>query len=148
MHRKNYHRYSEYIRNEMIRSRNPNRFPELSIPKSTAHPGSNTEPCESMAYDLLSTPALVINEKVVSSGKIPTKAEVQTWLTSARSWAAVPKFGTLRPSNWIVAGKQQDPKPRLALVFGSSVLGQGWLVFLNTILKFSRKIVPIAISEL
>ncbi|MBT9507011.1 thioredoxin family protein [Rhodoferax sp.] len=33
-----------------------------------------------MAYDLLSTPALVINEKVVSSGRIPTKAEVQQWL--------------------------------------------------------------------
>ena len=35
-----------------------------------------------MAYDLLSTPGLVINEKVVSSGRIPTVAEVQSWLTS------------------------------------------------------------------
>ena len=34
-----------------------------------------------MAYDVMSTPALVINEKVVSSGKIPTKSEVQNWLT-------------------------------------------------------------------
>jgi len=34
-----------------------------------------------MAYDILSTPALVINEKVMSSGRIPTKAEVQQWLT-------------------------------------------------------------------
>ncbi len=35
-----------------------------------------------MAYDLHSTPGLVINEKVVSSGRIPTVAEVQSWLTS------------------------------------------------------------------
>lgn len=33
-----------------------------------------------LAYDILSTPALVINEKVVASGRIPTKAEVQQWL--------------------------------------------------------------------
>lgn len=35
-----------------------------------------------MAYDILSTPALVINEKVVASGRIPTKAEVQQWLAA------------------------------------------------------------------
>jgi small redox-active disulfide protein 2 len=33
-----------------------------------------------MAYDLLSTPGLVINEKLVSSGRIPTVAEVQKLL--------------------------------------------------------------------
>ena len=36
-----------------------------------------------MAYDLLSTPGLVINEKLVSSGRIPTVAEVQGWLAGA-----------------------------------------------------------------
>ena len=35
-----------------------------------------------MAYDLLSTPGLVINDKLVSSGRIPTVAEVQKWLQS------------------------------------------------------------------
>ena len=35
-----------------------------------------------MAYEILSTPALVINDKVVASGRIPTKAEVQQWLLS------------------------------------------------------------------
>jgi len=36
-----------------------------------------------MAYNILSTPGLVINEKVVSSGRIPTPAEVTTWLADA-----------------------------------------------------------------
>ncbi|MDF1482000.1 thioredoxin family protein [Extensimonas sp. H3M7-6] len=33
-----------------------------------------------LAYDLLSTPGLVIDEKLVASGRIPTKAEIQQWL--------------------------------------------------------------------
>ena len=37
---------------------------------------------EIMRYDLLTTPGLVINEKLVSSGRIPTVAEVQKWLTA------------------------------------------------------------------
>ena len=36
-----------------------------------------------MAYNILSTPGLVINEKVVSSGRIPTPAEITTFLTNA-----------------------------------------------------------------
>ena len=35
------------------------------------------------AYNILSTPGLVINEKVVSSGRIPSPAEVTTWITNA-----------------------------------------------------------------
>ena len=36
-----------------------------------------------MAYNVMSTPGLVINEKVVSTGRIPTTAEVSTWLANA-----------------------------------------------------------------
>ena len=36
-----------------------------------------------MDYDILSTPGLVINEKVVSSGKIPSQGEITSFLTSA-----------------------------------------------------------------
>lgn len=36
---------------------------------------------EIMRYDLISTPGLVINEKLVSSGRIPTLAQVQQWLS-------------------------------------------------------------------
>lgn len=35
-----------------------------------------------LAYEVMSSPSLVINEKVVSSGRIPTIAEVQRWLAA------------------------------------------------------------------
>ncbi|MDX9991176.1 MAG: thioredoxin family protein [Anaerolineales bacterium] len=38
---------------------------------------------EIMAYNILSTPGLVINEKLVSAGRIPTPAEVTEWVTDA-----------------------------------------------------------------
>jgi small redox-active disulfide protein 2 len=42
-----------------------------------------TEYPEIMKYNIMSTPGLVINEKIVSTGRIPTPAEVTSWLTSA-----------------------------------------------------------------
>jgi small redox-active disulfide protein 2 len=43
-----------------------------------------TEYPDIMDYNIMSTPGLVINEKVVSSGRIPTPAEVSTFLANAR----------------------------------------------------------------
>jgi small redox-active disulfide protein 2 len=42
-----------------------------------------TDYADIMTYNLLSTPGLVINEQVVCSGRIPSKAEVTTWLVDA-----------------------------------------------------------------
>lgn len=36
-----------------------------------------------MAYPILTTPGLVIDEKLVCSGRVPTKAEVTTFITTA-----------------------------------------------------------------
>lgn len=36
-----------------------------------------------MAYDVMSTPALVIDGEVVSSGRIPHKEEIAEWIRAA-----------------------------------------------------------------
>jgi hypothetical protein len=38
---------------------------------------------EIMEYPILSTPGLVINEKLVSAGRLPTEVEITTFLTNA-----------------------------------------------------------------
>ncbi len=40
---------------------------------------------EIMAYGVLSTPGLIINDKVVSYGRIPSNQEVTDWLIAAQN---------------------------------------------------------------
>jgi small redox-active disulfide protein 2 len=42
-----------------------------------------TDITDIMSYNVLTTPGLVINEKLVSSGRLPSAAEVTSWLTDA-----------------------------------------------------------------
>jgi small redox-active disulfide protein 2 len=42
-----------------------------------------TDYAEIMKYSILATPGLVINEKVVSAGRVPSEAEITTFLTNA-----------------------------------------------------------------
>jgi len=42
-----------------------------------------TDWAEIKKYPILATPGLVINEKLVCAGRIPTEAEVTSWLANA-----------------------------------------------------------------
>jgi hypothetical protein len=42
-----------------------------------------TDDVEMMQYNIVSIPGLVINERLVSTGRIPSIAEITTWLVDA-----------------------------------------------------------------
>ena len=42
-----------------------------------------TDHSDILSYNILSTPGLVINGKVVSSGRIPAPASISAWITEA-----------------------------------------------------------------
>jgi len=48
---------------------------EAEIVKVTDYP-------EIMSYNILSTPGLVLNDKVVSAGRVPNLAEISAWVRS------------------------------------------------------------------
>ena len=48
-----------------------------------------TDYAEIMKYPILSTPGLVVNEKLVCSGRIPGEAEITIWLANAAESAPV-----------------------------------------------------------
>jgi small redox-active disulfide protein 2 len=49
---------------------------EAQVIKVTDYP-------EIMKYNVMSTPGLVVNEKLVSAGRIPSEAEITTFITTA-----------------------------------------------------------------
>ncbi|HUH99255.1 MAG TPA: thioredoxin family protein [Anaerolineales bacterium] len=49
---------------------------EAQIVKVTEYP-------EIMKYNVMSTPGLVINEKLVSAGRIPSEAQISSWIAEA-----------------------------------------------------------------
>lgn len=44
-----------------------------------------TDYADMMRYNILATPGLVINEKLVAAGRIPSRNEIMVWLNKAQA---------------------------------------------------------------
>ena len=55
----------------------------LALMESQAAVTKVTEMSDIMAYDILATPGLVIDDKVVSSGRVPTVSEITSMIGAA-----------------------------------------------------------------
>ncbi len=69
-------RVERYALEAVERIREKNHDLELNVTKVK-------DPLQYMSYGLLATPGLVINEKLVSAGRIPTPDEIFNWLQEA-----------------------------------------------------------------
>jgi len=64
------------------------RYPDLEVTLQHIE-----DPVEIFQYPILFTPGLVINEKLICAGRIPSVEEVSRWLTAAMQQAAGDKVG-------------------------------------------------------
>lgn len=60
---------------------------------STAKVVKVTDFKEMMALGVMATPAVVIDNKIMCTGRVPSKAEVMGWITAASTTAGGPSSG-------------------------------------------------------
>lgn len=61
---------------EELEAESGNDCPEITLQHVTDYE-------EFLKYGLMFTPGLVINEKLICAGRIPSKAEIKKWISSA-----------------------------------------------------------------
>lgn len=70
-----------------VKKRTINALAELDI---AADVQKITDIKEIMKYNIITTPGLVINDKLKSSGRIPSKSEIKKWINQEREAGETP----------------------------------------------------------